>query len=322
MATAEEMLARIKGMKAKYSARGDTYKLKEGKTTIRIVDPDDSMTFSRDFGQHWIKPEKNAKPVAVVGSRMITYNEPCPIQTMIDKAKRVAVDDASLEVINEWAAKKVVLVPAIIRSGPDANEDQAQILELTPTVFGQIMNMVEEYFADQGYILNVKTGVDLVIERSGKGLDTKYTVIPKMGTAKPVSKAALEKLPNIDEFIAKKFLPDDVTKAVNAITAITGVAPAVGAALGHSAAAGALTGPSTVSDLTSAKLARTKPAEVVELTESDLEEPAGDEPEKVAEPEAPAKAEVKKTETKKAEAAAATASDSELEDILKGLDDL
>lgn len=315
MSAADDMLARIKGNKAKYSQRGDTYKIKEGKTTVRIIDPDNTMTFMRDFGVHWIKPEKNAKPLAVVGSRMVTYNQPCEIQTMIDRAAKAAPDDATLEVIKDWGAKKSALMPAIIRSGSDASEDAAVILELTPTTWGQISNMIEEYYADSGYILDVKKGFDFVIERTGKGLDTKYTIMPKPG-AKPVSQKALENLPNIDDFIAKKFLADEVTRACNAITAITGVARPNGNA-GNLMLTGG--GTAAIGGATqAARLTQAKPVEEADVIEEVVAEAeAAAAVVETKEPDAPAKA-----EAAPAKAAVATPSAADVDDILAELENL
>ncbi|SER28678.1 hypothetical protein SAMN05216548_114106 [Faunimonas pinastri] len=227
MALSPALAALVKGAKNKYSRNNSrSVKLKEGKTTVRILQPKPDEKFWADLGVHWIKMEKNGKPVAVVGCRDVVNDEPCPICQAIEKAAHAATDDDSLAIIKEWKAKKSVLVNALIRSGSDASEDPV-VLEMTPTTFGTILSMAEQY-GDETNIFDAKTGIDFVIERKGKGLDTEYTVMPSL-KPNPVPASALEKCVDLDEFIEKEFFRGDETKALNAITQMTGISvPAIG----------------------------------------------------------------------------------------------
>lgn len=239
------LLAMVKGAQKKYSRNNSkAVKFKEGKTRVRILQGDVTKPFWKDLGVHWIKTEKNGKAVAVVGCMDIVHEQPCPICTAIDKATRAAEDDDTLAIIKEWKARKAVLLNALIRSGNDASEEP-QVLEMTPTTFSTICSMIEEYMADYGNVLDPKTGIDFVIERKGKGLDTEYTVMPAL-KAKPVPEGTLDKLIDLDEFVEKEYFRGDETKALNAISNMMGID--VGQrAIANKAAGGAAAGLLTTS---------------------------------------------------------------------------
>lgn len=222
MSLKPEFLALLKGAKNKYSRNTSrTVKLKEGKTRVRLLQADPNGKFWADLGVHWIKPEKGAKPIAVVGCHDHVHSAPCPVCTMIEKCMKSAVDDESLNIYKDMKTKKSVLVAALLRSGEDKS-DEPVILELTPTTFGNILSMIETYADDYGNVLDPKTGMDFTIERKGKGLDTEYTVMPNP-KSDPVPKSALDKMPNLDEFIEKEFFRGDETKALSALTQMSGL---------------------------------------------------------------------------------------------------
>lgn len=222
MSSPAEFLAMIKSQKNKYSRNTSrTVKLKEGKTRIRLLQANPTAKFWADLGVHWIKPEKGAKPIAVVGCHDHVHGTPCPVCTMIEKCMKSAVDDESLGIYKDMKTKKSVLVAALIRSGEDKSDDPV-ILELTPTTFGNILSMIETYADDYGNVLDPKTGMDFTIERKGKGLDTEYTVMPNP-KSDPVPKGVLEKMPDLDEFIEKEFFRGEETKALSALSQMSGL---------------------------------------------------------------------------------------------------
>ncbi len=239
------LLAKLKQKKAQYSRNNSkVVKLKEGKTRIRIlpapnmVDADHPLG-ERDLGVHWIKTSKNGKPVCVVGCPEITYGQLSVINPVLEAAAKAAVDDETLAVIKENKAKKSVLVNAVIRDGADASEDP-QILELTPTTFGQVLSIIETYIeGGRTDILDPTNGMDLIVERKGKGMDTEYTVMVAP-TSKPLAKGVEGKAADIDAFIASEFFRGEEKKAIAAISAMMGGLPGIA-------------GPSTTAMLTSAR---------------------------------------------------------------------
>ena len=225
------MLALIKGAKNKFSrSTGNAYKIKEGKTRIRILPVQSASPlavpgqFWMESGVHWIKTEANGKPVAVVGNSLIVYGTASPVEQAIERAIKSATSDDDLKLMKEWKAKTTILVNALIRSGSDASEDPVP-LELTPTTFGKVLSMMDEYEAEAGNILDYKTGFDFTIERNGKGLNTEYTVMPHQ-TAKPVSKDSVDKAIDLFAFVEKEFFRGDETKAITAISNMSGISTA------------------------------------------------------------------------------------------------
>jgi len=306
MALPAHLLAAIKGAKAKHGrSNNKIVKLKEGRTKVRILAPDD--IFWQDLGIHWIKEELNGKPVAVVGCHDHTYDQPCPVCTAVDKALKSTKDDDTLKLYKEWGARKEIIVNAMLRSGPDASETDPVVLSLTPTTFTAILSIIEEYADEVGNILDPETGLDLIVERTGKGLDTKYSVMPAPKSV-AVPKGVMDKCVDLKELVEKEFFGREA-KALNAIAAVSGVTPSI-----THATRSMLTGPkpviedAEVEEIPTPK-AKAKPAPVVE------DEP----PFEVEEKPAPkAKAETKA----KPAAAPAPEDDDELSSILDSLDDL
>jgi hypothetical protein len=282
----------LKKAKEKYSRnQADTYRLKEGKTRLRIlpyIAPGKKTgpggEFHCDIGVHWIKTSLGGKPVAVVGASDVTYGTHNPINDAIDQAAQLAkqVDDEMVKLVSEWKARKSVLVNALIRTkgSSDASEDDVKIVELTPTTFGEIsktlLMYVEEGGAEGDEVLSLEKGVDMIIEKTGKGMDTRYSVMPAPGSSPPVNAGVLEKLNDLPQFIANRYFRGEETKALTAIQAVTGVSgPALGSrpatamltARGEETAARVTPKPAPVEEVEAPK----KPATAAELPSDEVD---------------------------------------------------
>lgn len=212
----------IASQKAKYQGGnlGNAFKVPEGKTKFRLLQRNDGDKFWFDVGVHWIKTSLNGKPLAVVGCHDVTFDMPCPICAAISLAKEKAVDAEEEAIIKEWRAKKMVLLPGLIRSGAKASETP-QIIELTPTTFGNILSVAEEYMSAGTNMFSTTDGMDFVIERRGKGLDTEYTVMAA-AKSEPVDKSVLDKIPDIEAYIKSQYFRGEEKKALNIIAQFTG----------------------------------------------------------------------------------------------------
>jgi hypothetical protein len=211
----------VKSSKNKHSRAGKSVSLGEGKTTIRVLANPDGSQFWFDLGVHWIKTEVNGKPVAVVGCHDEVYGQPCPICTAIAKATEAATSDDEIKLIKEWKASKTVLVNALVRSG-SSKSDEPQVVELKSSVWGQISGMIAEYMEADVDLLDLTAGQDFVVERRGRGIDTKYTVMlaPK---SQPVDKAALEGMHDLKAWVEAQFFRGEETKALTAIAQVSGI---------------------------------------------------------------------------------------------------
>lgn len=224
---------------AKYKGGHSTLsKLKEGRNVLRIIAPEPNSVpwvgadgaFFRDLGVHWIKSDPNGKPLAVVGSEEICYQRPSVLAAAIDMAIASAYDEDTKKLYTEWKAKKSVILNVVNR---DAG-DEVQTLELTPTTFGKIMEIANLY-DDQGInVFDHTVGMDFVITKTGKGLNTQYDVavmpLAPGKTFKPVGGDQLNQASNLDEFISSNYFRGEEQKALNAIQTIAGIkVPQLGA---------------------------------------------------------------------------------------------
>ena len=213
-------------------------KLKEGRNVIRLIVPapnsvawvkDDGM-FYREVGVHWIKPDENAKPIAVVGSEEICFQRVSTLAAAIDMAIASAHDEESKALYESWKARKSILLNVVNR---DAN-DEVQIMELSPTTFGKILDVIALYDANGVDVIDHTVGMDLVITRNGKGKQTTYDVqpipLPPGKTCKPVTEDQVRQAADLDAFITQNYFRGDEPKALSAVVQIAGISmPRLGA---------------------------------------------------------------------------------------------
>jgi hypothetical protein len=235
MALSPAMQALLKNARNKYQSRGATkvLKIKEGKTRYRVLTGNQNGVegqFWADLGVHWIKAEKNGKPMAVTGCHEKVHDKPCPICNAIEKAMLSAPDTETENLYKEWRSRKQALLNVIVRDGVDKS-DVAQILEVPATVIEQIFGVLQTYADDGIDALDSDSGVDFIIERRGKGFDTEYSVtVPPKSVA--VTKAQLDSRHDLADYISREHFRGEETKALNSIAQITGVSmPSAGPAL-------------------------------------------------------------------------------------------
>lgn len=225
---------------AKYKGgNSKSVKLKEGRNVIRLISPtpgsvawvkpEDAM-FYRELGVHWIKPDLNAKPIAVVGSEEICFQRVSALSAAIDMAIASAHDEDSKKLYEEWKARKSILVNVVNRD----MGDEVQVMELTPTTFGKIMEVVSLYDDNGIDVLDHSVGMDIVITKTGKGLNTSYDVavipLPPGKTCKPVTQQQVDAAEDLDKFIETNFFRGEEQKALNAVVQIAGISmPRLGA---------------------------------------------------------------------------------------------
>ncbi|SCW95786.1 hypothetical protein [Ancylobacter rudongensis] len=254
-----QLLQMVSQAKSKYAGNsGKAIKPKEGRNTYRIVAPThqqapwvDPVTgkWWADLGVHWIKSDPNGKPIAVVGDCDTVYQQPSPLNTAIEMAIHSAVDEDSKKLYEEWKARKSILLNVVDRSTPG---DDPDVLELTTTTFSKVLELYTMYAEAGQDITDPASGQDIVITRTGKGLNTNYDVaiapLAPGASHKPVPLASLQKATDLMDFIQKNYFRGEEQKALNAIAQIAGVAlPRLGAA-----PAGALAARTPTAALTSA----------------------------------------------------------------------
>lgn len=232
MALNPQLQAMLGKAKNRYSGSGGkAYKMKEGRNTLRLlVDPkvvETNGQFWHDLGVHWIKADENGKPITVIGDCDYTYQQPSMINAAIEQAIASATDEESKKLYESWRSRKTVLFPAIVRG---ENGDDPTIVEVTPTTWGKITEILSLYMDNGEDLTDPQTGKDIVVNRTGKGLNTDYSVMISPAPSQPLPADVLTKLPDIDAYIQKEFFRGEEQKALNAIAQIAGVAvPQLGA---------------------------------------------------------------------------------------------
>lgn len=235
MALSPAMQKLLKEGRNKYQSRGATkvVKIKEGKTRIRVIPGNQGGVegkFWADLGVHWIKAEKNGKPMAVTGCHEKVHDKPCPVCNAVEKALLSAPDSDTESLYKEWRSRKTALLNAIHRDGADKS-DVSQVTEVPATVIEQIFGVLQTYADDSIDAIDANEGVDFIIERRGKGFDTEYSVtVPPKSVA--LTKAQLDSAADLYDFIEREHFRGEENKALSSITQITGVyVPPTGPAL-------------------------------------------------------------------------------------------
>lgn len=223
---------------AKYKgATASAIKPKEGRNVYRFIVPKPGEVswvgadglFFRELGVHWIKPDANAKPVAVVGSEEICHQRVSALAAAIDMAIANAHDEESKELYTSWKARRSIVTNVVSRD----NGNSIDVLELSPTTFAKIMDIANLYDDSGVDIFDHTNGMDLVITKTGKGLNTTYDVqvlpLAPGKTFAPVTQDMLNQATNLDDWIESNYFRGEEQKALNAIAQIAGIAiPQIG----------------------------------------------------------------------------------------------
>lgn len=183
---AEEMARR----NAKY------YEWKTGRNTLRFLPPwEGGDDFTRIMGKHWnLGPEGKT----MVFCPKICFDTPCPICDNIDKMWKSKPDDGT----KEWL-KSVSAAPRFLANVVDMSDIDSgiQIAELPKTVLLEIWNIMIDKEVGVGDITDLKAGRDIIIDKTGKGLSTRYTVRAKLTEAPVPIPIELADIPNLDNMV-------------------------------------------------------------------------------------------------------------------------
>lgn len=196
----------------------NAYTFKQPVTTIRILPgwrKDGDPTFFHDFGQTWIKNMDGAV-LAVVADAKITFGNDDAVRNLVHRALAGANSDAQRKHYKEMLAKSRVLVNAQVLDDKSVDANVAHILEFSEAGFTAVIEQAAlAGIADE--FLSLDEGFDLIVSKTGKGFDTKYTyTFARKPRAVPDS--VRESLNDVDAFIRAKFA--DSERALNAIKSL------------------------------------------------------------------------------------------------------
>ncbi len=174
----------------------------DGDNVIRIM-PDWTEeqpyagTFWREVAQHWGVSEDQKGPILCPTATPHLEGD-CPICKFVDELKGNKNDVSAQELARDIRAKKAFLLNIVDcndptynakdvaeykKSRPDsdvpfeAGDPKIQVYACPKTIFDQILNIIMSNDQD---ITDLEAGNDITINRTGKGMLTRYSVTPKM----------------------------------------------------------------------------------------------------------------------------------------------
>ena len=183
------------------------FSFKDGRNVIRILPPwEGSEDFSRVFGKHWGTTED--------GSRFCVY---CPRDTF---GKHCPVCE---NIAHEWKSpglteerkqflKDISSGPRYLANVIDLNDKGRgiQVAEFPKTVMEEVWKKMVDEDLGVGDVSDPESGYDLIVDRTGKGIGTKYTVEPKKKSSKLAYPKWKEEIKNLDAFVKEE--SDDTLK--------------------------------------------------------------------------------------------------------------
>lgn len=213
--------------------RAKTVKPPQGESRIRILphkSGDTSLAFDLTFGQHFIKDEKDdLKAVYVCVDK--AFGRPCPVCAAIQQGVNQATSDGQIEALDKSKAGNRVILNALIREGGGSNvkPNEPVLLDISPTLFGQIIDIFEQWGGESCW--STDAGMDLIFNRTGTGMNTRYTVqpAPPNRNEKAIPAGVLDKATDLDEW-AKQEYDAGLQKAITAVNTTVGLLPSSSAA--------------------------------------------------------------------------------------------
>lgn len=221
----DKIRAKRKDIQQRTGQREDVLRIPMGKHKFRILpakpERGADAEFWADFGQHFIKSEEknergNNKTKAVYVCTDKTFGRPCPICETIESLIPSAVDDEQIEILDESKCRRAEVLLNVLHLTGDKKETP-QILQMTPSTFETILGLMDEY----GDITNLAEGTDIIIERTGAGLNTRYTVMPA-ARSKPVSEHVLEQMADLQDYVQQEH-EEGLKRAIVALNETVGL---------------------------------------------------------------------------------------------------
>jgi hypothetical protein len=164
------------------------YEIKKGAQNIRVLPPKgDNEEFWKEVQLHFNVGGAGSAPVACLKQ---FGHKTCPVCDEIARLKKSkSKEDQALS--KKMRASNRVYVNILERDNKD-KVDVVQIMNCGPTVLKCILDIIcnPEY----GDVTDFNEGFDLTLTKTGKGIDTEYSVLPKRNESKASEKLSEEEL--------------------------------------------------------------------------------------------------------------------------------
>lgn len=217
-----DLLKKKQTITDKKTGSKNTYKFKQRQTIIRILPSwreasAEDRPFYHDFGMAYIK-DLDGNLLAVVGDRKMTYGEDDPIRNLLNAAMGEAATDAQREHYKQMLAKQRHVVNACVLNDKDVDPSNPEIVEFSQNQLEQIIDKMIFIAKDGEDPLNFANGYNLVINKEGTGLMTRYSFDFERRPSS-ISEDVMERVTDLDAFVRSKFVDSD--RAINAIKSIS-----------------------------------------------------------------------------------------------------
>lgn len=146
--------------------KSEYWKPEDGKNVVRVLPAVEGDEFYKEVYTHY---NVGADEKSVICGK--TEERDCPICKEIEKLKKGSKTDK--ELADSMRCKKAYYIQVITPDDPDT----PKLYPAPQTVFKNILDIILD--PDYGDITDIEEGREITIERTGKGLKTKYTVLPK-----------------------------------------------------------------------------------------------------------------------------------------------
>jgi hypothetical protein len=172
------------------SSNGDYefYEIKKGSQVIRVLPPKgDNEEFWKEVQLHFNVGGSGSAPVACLKQ---FGHKTCPVCDEIARLKKSkSKEDQALS--KKMRASNRVYVNIFERDNKE-KVDVVQIMNCGPTVLKCILDIIcnPEY----GDVTDFNEGFDLTLTKTGKGIDTEYSVLPKRNESKASEKLSEKEL--------------------------------------------------------------------------------------------------------------------------------
>lgn len=169
---------KAKGAELKKGFTGNMDKLEAGKNVRRILFPkgDNEVFWEEGFVHFGLGSD---------GKKMVTCLETfgegkdCPVCKLCEKLKKSS-SKADKKLYDQIRRVKRTMIAVLNRDAED-EEEKPKILSVGSTIMKAVIDLICD--PDYGDITDYKTGRDITITKTGKGMETEYSVIAKPKTS-------------------------------------------------------------------------------------------------------------------------------------------
>lgn len=203
-------------------ARDNTVKLPAGNSRWRILPhwsgDENAGLPSHDYGKHFVKNFSNeVQAVYICTSK--TFGKECPICNMITTSEITVADANAKQIISGAKAAQRYLLNAV-RRNDKGYESEVVVLELPGGAFDDMLGLAFQYASDGINIFSLAEGYDVIFNREGTGLKTRYKAMltPK---STPIEADYMGKATNLSTYVEQEY-EEGKTKALVALSNLAG----------------------------------------------------------------------------------------------------